>query len=413
MGLLKVQDLKPGMVLEEDLRSSNGRLLLQQGARIEERHLRTCKIWGIAEARVRGVSAEEVETRRLSGLNPEILKQARLMCVAAFAANDLRDPVVRELARLFVLRAAGRLERGEEVFSPEPSVAEEPLVREPMSPADVAGQEVRLASLPQIFQHIVKALNDPRSSAAYVADLVGKDVSLSAKLLRMINTPHFGLRQKVTTLSRALTFVGTDKLVSLAMGISIVTLFADMPAKLMDMSSFWRHSVACGILARLLALECGEPDEERFFVAGLLHDIGRLVVVRNRPREARAVLERGRRGKIPLHEIEQRAWGFNHAELGGRVLELWNFPLFLIQAVRLHHDPGSGGERAAAVVHVADVLAHVLAPGAGCCRVVPRLGQESWKALGLAGNAAAVLAIQADTQVEETMRVFFGAEEAG
>lgn len=411
MGLTQVDDFKPGMILASDLKSPQGRMLLPKGSQLTDKHIRTCKIWGIVEGDILG---EDSQTEELPVvLDPLLLEKARLLAKSYFCLTDLRHPLVREAAKLFIERTALSLSRNDvELCAVHSRVnATEPAAIWTKQEAldDIVRQDLELASHHEIFRRVLQAANDPQSSAAYVAAVVSKDVALSAKLLKIVNTPYYGFPQRVDTLSRAIVLLGHNKIVNLALGISVVSMFKGLSSDMLDMAAFWRHSVACGVVGMTLAVHCGERDEERFFVAGLLHDLGRLIMLKNRIQAIQAVLGEGRSRKISLHALERERWGFSHSELAQRVLEKWQFPENLIIAIGHHHSPGACGyAREAAVTHVADFLAHCLALGRSGSTLVPSLDPEAWNSLGLSQNVLPVLARQVDGQVADIMRIFFG-----
>lgn len=411
MGLTQVDDFKPGMVLAADLTSPQGRMLLPKGSLLTEQHIRTCKIWGIVEGDILGEDSQAEEKPVV--LDPLLLEKARLLAKSFFSLTDVRHPLVREAAKLFIERTALSLTRkdGESCAVLSRTQATGPVEswtnKETLS--DIVRQDLELASHHEIFRRVLQAANDPQSSAAYVAAVVSKDVALSAKLLKVVNTPYYGFPQKVDTLSRAIVLLGHNKIVNLALGISVVSMFKGLKSDLLDMGAFWRHCVACGVVGMTLAMHCGERDEERFFVAGLLHDLGRLIMLKNRAQAIQVVLTEGCSRKIALHALERERWGFSHAELALLVLEKWQFPENLYLAVGYHHSPGACGyTREAAVTHVADFLAHCLALGRSGSTLVPSLDPEAWESLGLSQNVLPVLARQVDGQVADIMRIFFG-----
>lgn len=372
----------------------------------------------MTEADIEGVDAESVESKSLTDLDPELLRHCKQVLAPRFAHVDTQIPVMRELARLAVLRMAKRLESSHvrqpdacAGFTLEPasplSVGTEGLPS--LQPKDLLANEVRLASLPNIFTRIVEVINSPRSSAAHIAEVISKDVSLSAKLLRLVNSPFYGFPNKIDTLSRAVAIVGSNHLTNLALGISVITLFKDIPPELLNMEQYWRHSVYCGILARLLAGHMRVQNEERYFVAGLLHDLGRLLLLKNAPEHACAVLAQTGPRSGPAWAMERKILGFDHSQVGSMLLETWNFPIELRLAVAGHHSPSLGNMTPeACVVHVANVAAHALqAEIGGALDLTPPFHVRAWDTLGLKKSVFAITASQADHHLSEIFHIFF------
>lgn len=417
MPKLNIDSLEPGMILAEDLTTSEGRMLLPRGAMITEVHIRTCRVWGVAEATIQGDDEEDSDNpTTLEELDPQVLDACKIMAAQRFVLNSSSHPAVQEMAKLYVLRQARGLdaERAHWMLTASPNddtvamFTPQPTTELNIKPEDIVRQETELASLPSIFFQITEALKNPRSSAAYMAEVISKDVALSAKLLKMVNTPFYGFPSKIDTLSRAVTIVGTTQLTNLALGVSVITAFDNIPEESFTLKEFWLHSVTCGIIARLLAGQVGVAGDEKFFIAGLLHDIGRLIMLKNHPKAATEVLRLAKTGRRGLVEMENAVWGCNHAEIGGRLLKSWRLPAFLEVLVHHHHSPMTASmAQESAIVHVADYITHGLGIGSSGASLVPELNTNAWKILELSRNDLASIAKQAERQSNDVMAAFF------
>jgi HD-like signal output (HDOD) protein len=133
-------------------------------------------------------------------------------------------------------------------------------------------------SLPAAFSRLNTAVEDPRCTTRDIETIVREDAPLSGRLLRLANSAYFGFPGRVDTIARAITLVGTRQLRDLVLATSVIDMFKGVPTAHITMESYWQHSVACGLAARILASLRREPNPEQFFVAGLLHDIGRLIM---------------------------------------------------------------------------------------------------------------------------------------
>lgn len=254
-----------------------------------------------------------------------------------------------------------------------------------LRPSDLVQGSIKLGSPPLIYERLMEVINHPRGGAADVAKVIREDTALTARLLKVVNSAFFSFPQRIDTVSQAVTVVGTSQVRDLALATSVVTLFKDVPRDLADMDGFWRHSLACGVGARVLAGLRRESNVERFFVAGILHDIGKLVFYLQVPDQARRVLEEAKASNLLLHQAERTVLGFDHAQVGEALLDLWNMPASLREAVRFHHNP----RRAArfpvetGATHTADVMANALGFGNSGERFVPPLSPEAWDTLGV------------------------------
>jgi len=223
-------------------------------------------------------------------------------------------------------------------------------------------------------------MNDPYSSAADFGSVVSEDAGLTARLLQLVNSAFYGFPQKMDSVTQALSVVGTNQLHDLALATSVITMFDDVPPDLVDMESFWRHSLACGVAARSLATQRREPNVERLFVAGLLHDIGRLILFLGYPDGARTALEKSREDHLLLYESERETLGYDHAQIGRMLINSWNLPSSLQEPVAYHHTPRKATRYPVetSIVHVGDVIAHGLRLGTGGERYVPPLSVAAW-----------------------------------
>jgi putative nucleotidyltransferase with HDIG domain len=175
----------------------------------------------------------------------------------------------------------------------------------------------------------------------------------------------------------------------------------------MDVDSFRRHSLACAVTARVLAAQRGEDNIERFFVAGLLHDIGRLLLALNAPQGMRAALDQSQRTHADLRRCEREQIGYTHDLVGELLLERWQFPEALREAVRFHHEPqrASRFPMEAAAAHVADVVAHGMAWGRSGQPIVPTFDAWSWETLGLDVELTPIVIEEAERQLEAAMHL--------
>lgn len=273
--------------------------------------------------------------------------------------------------------------------------------------SDLLKGVVNLSTLPGVYLRLSSVVSDPRSSAADVGDVIADDPGLTARLLKLVNSAMYGFPSKIETVSHAISIVGTAQLQDLALATSVIRLFARMPQNLVTMESFWRHSVACGVTARALAARRRESNVERYFVAGLLHDIGRPVMYLRIPEEARVAVTRSRDTGRPLFETEHEILGFDHSHVGHALLEQWKLPPSLREAVAHHHHP----ERSprfpveAAVVHVADLIANALKFGTSGEPGVPPLAPGAWEAVGLAPGVLSDILEETELHYEAAVQV--------
>lgn len=415
MGVINAIDLRPGMVLEQDVVLASGRRLLAKGAAIEEKHLRIFKAWGVTEAFVEHVSRDEVAQTALESLEPLALEYATSLCGIYFPANMEDSEAGAEIQRLTMMRLARRIMQGEE--PPRPQAASQYEAQEPevqpgeTSPNDVVNGHFKLASFPDVCRRIQEVINDPRASSTKLAEIISRDTGLAASLLRLVNSPVYGFPSQVDSISRAVTLIGTKELSTLSYGVVAVRVFKDIPANFLDMERFWQHAAACGVFCRIFSSYVEGLDEERAFVAGLLHDIGRLVLVNRYPKASSSAFAMAFSQSRPLHDTEQEVFGFNHARVGSHLLKAWQFPDSLRDMVSFHHEPGMAhAPKEAAVLHLADILSVCTDLMAGSPRPIPTLDPNAWDAAQLPLSALEAAFGQFDRQYNEVKSVLFSDE---
>ena len=268
---------------------------------------------------------------------------------------------------------------------------------------DLLGKKIGLPSPPAVYDRLVMVLDHPRSGSADIAQVIAEDPSLTARLLKVVNSVLFSFPRPIQTVTQAVTMVGTTQIRDLALATSIMTIFRDLPEGLVDLKSFWRHSLACAVVARLIASLRREPNVESFFLCGLLHDIGRLVIYTNAGQQASKAIDISIDTGLPLHECEKAVFKFDHAQLGAVLLDEWRFPAMFREAVRFHHRPSLATTFPfeTASVHVADIIVNAAQWGFSGEHKVPPHDPSSWEILGLDVDLVPSLLAMAERQLDE------------
>ena len=179
-----------------------------------------------------------------------------------------------------------------------------------------------------------------------------------------------------------------DQITDLALATIVIHQFRGIPNNLFNMEKFWRHSIACGVSARAMAEFRGEKNVERFYLAGILHDIGRLVIIRKEPALARDTFYRSKERRENIYLSEQKLMGFDHAAVGQELLKAWQLPQRLVEAVGCHHQPQNAETFPveAALIHTADYIVHILQAGSDADFSDPELYSKSWEIIGLSAD---------------------------
>jgi len=278
------------------------------------------------------------------------------------------------------------------------------------SPAKRQIKEINPPPLPQVFAALQGIANDPLSSLADMAQIISHDPGLSSFLLRLANSAFYSFPGGVDSVFRAAQLIGMREILSLAAAKAVSGLFNESPRKdLLEVERFWRHSVACAILARALAKRAGRTEPDRAFMAGLLHDVGKILLVIAEPDMCEASLLLARQSGLILYEAERRTLGFDHAELGASVLKRWVLPQPLIEAVQHHHAPSRDVNAAGSdAVHVADVIALSLGIGPRPDCLAPPMDAGAWESLGLAPEDLGPVIGECDSRLDELRELFLG-----
>lgn len=274
------------------------------------------------------------------------------------------------------------------------------------SPNDLFKGYVEVASLPTVFTRINEAVNNPRASMNEIGKIISEDAGLTARLLMVVNSAFFSFPQRVESITKAIGIVGTQQLRDLALATSIMKLFKGIPSDLVDLERFWRHSVGVGIAARNLATFRREPNVERFFVAGILHDIGRLVMYMKIPDLSREALMRSKNEGELLYLAEAEVIGFDHASVGRLLMQIWKLPVYQEEVIGYHHKPNLATRFPVetAIVHIADIIAHSMGLGSSGERFVPPMQDDAWERLGLPVSVLAPTFEQVDRQFNEVIK---------
>ena len=246
-----------------------------------------------------------------------------------------------------------------------------------------------LYSLPDVAVRVNELLDSDKASNAELENIIVCDPALTAQLLKLVNSAHYGFPGAVDTVSRAVSLIGHKELRNMVMAATVTNTFKDIPNHLVDMETFWFHSITCAVLARSLAETQRCKERERFFIAGLLHSIGKLVLFSQYPKESVQVLSYQGQGDAAVIAAEQRIFGFTYADLSAALLKAWKLPDNIWQMVASQLDPlnAQGNTQEACVLHVAAKITASIEPCAMSTLNMeglnPNYDPRAWQTLGL------------------------------
>ena len=199
----------------------------------------------------------------------------------------------------------------------------------------ILAENKELLSLPHTLAEVMKVTRNEKSSAKDLADVLMRDPALTAKVLRIVNSPFYGIAKGITTMTQAVVTLGTRTVTALTLSSSVYKMTGDWKSSL-DRLRFWRHSLEVAIASRMIAETIRYPQAEEAFVAGLLHDIGLLVLDGSFPEQSKTIWKKAA-GVENTIDLEDETWGTNHARVGQFLLEQWHVPQRICDAVGHHH----------------------------------------------------------------------------
>ncbi|HFE38239.1 MAG TPA: HDOD domain-containing protein [Gammaproteobacteria bacterium] len=247
----------------------------------------------------------------------------------------------------------------------------------------------KLVSLPEVCFMVNDLVNDPNSEFAHIGSVISQDPDLTARLLKLVNSSFYGFDTPIDTVSRAIMLVGLKELQHMVWASSAVETFDNLSPTEANMASFWRHSIFCAVTSRILARECDILHPERMYVAGLLHDIGRLIIYHKLPQAAEKIIVAGRADpERDAASTEREILGYDHAHIGFALCKSWGLPDSLAIAIGFHHAPHEAEEfkLETAILHVANVMAHSLEMGDEE-KFKERTNAKAWELLDLSDDA--------------------------
>ena len=218
---------------------------------------------------------------------------------------------------------------------------------------------VALPTLPLVAYRVIEAVAQPDTSAEEVARILSLDPALTARTLRLANSEFYGFPRKVGSVDLAVVVLGSNTLRDLVLSASVFQTLGEGDAGGNEvMEGLWNHSLACGVAARCLAERCGYRLSSEAYAAGLLHDIGKVVLRQTDPERFQAVIAMVKEQGEAMEDAERGLFGSSHAEVGAWLAERWGLPADLVEAIACHHRPEAAtrNRELAALVHVANSL---------------------------------------------------------
>jgi putative nucleotidyltransferase with HDIG domain len=262
-----------------------------------------------------------------------------------------------------------------------------------------------LPSLPAVVMELLNSIDQDDVDISVLAKKVSYDQALTAKTLRLANSSLYGLQVKVTTIQQAITYLGFQTTRNLITAAAVTGCFAEGHCPGFDHKAFWRHSIATAACAKVLARQM-RFNQDYAFTAGLLHDIGRLVLVSCFPNQYSEAIAWREQHDAYMLDAERTVLGVDHVDAGLALAEHWNFSDTMRLAIGGHHAPEAPGAGfLAAIIHVADAIVHALDLAQVQDDLVPPVSTVAWTALGLDEEIYLQIFRETELQYEEISMV--------
>jgi HD-like signal output (HDOD) protein len=244
-----------------------------------------------------------------------------------------------------------------------------------------------IPTLPVVIDKITRLLQNPKTSAEEIGKAITTDQALASKVLKLVNSAFYGFPGRISTITHAIVILGFSTVKNVVLTASIFDAFRKQGTGIdgFDLEQFWLHSIACGAAAQSIAKITGSNQKEECFIAGLIHDIGKIILCQYLPEDFHEAYTHARNNSILFFESEKKLFDVTHQEIGGFLTERWNLPKDLQNAVKFHHDPSPSLEHymMISIVHCADIMVRALDCGNGGDSKIPIMAENVWKNLGL------------------------------
>ena len=267
-----------------------------------------------------------------------------------------------------------------------------------------------LVALPEVACQVNEMVDDPDCNVDALAEVIRQDPGLTMRLLGIANSPYYGFASEVSEVSRAIALLGMKQVRDLVISTSATRAFEGIPVTVISVEDFWQHSLYCGLLTEALARYAGNKHAS-LFIAGLLHDIGQLILFHRFPQQMHDAILRTIEGETPLSmlEAEQEMLGTNHSEVGAELAHNWRLPAQLVEVIACHHHPeqAQNFRQVVALVHIANAVADLIYVPDD--EVVEELEVEenSWELAGINRDAIIPAVTEAREKLETLRQAYF------
>jgi len=262
--------------------------------------------------------------------------------------------------------------------------------------------QLNLPSPPVVISHLTELLNKEETSSYELANIVEMDQALTARILKLVNSPFYGFSRKITSVEQAITMLGIEAINQLVLASSVLNIFR-VDENVLSLNDFWIHSFGVGVIAKSLLFFKQDKDlQNEAFMCGILHDIGRLILLKTDAKKYFTLYNEGK--SVTDLEKEKKWFGLNHQEVGAILGKKWNFPESLVQVIGNHHTPDKVDkyELLVSSVHIADIICHGLSIGFSGNNYVTNFSPSAWKKLQITNGSLKEAIVKSKKEIEHS-----------
>ncbi|MDD5007404.1 MAG: HDOD domain-containing protein [Syntrophorhabdaceae bacterium] len=236
-----------------------------------------------------------------------------------------------------------------------------------------------LPTIPGVLKRLLGVIENPGVSLNEISNFISNDPALTTKVLKMVNSPIYGFPGRISSVNQAVILLGLNVVKGLLLGVSVFELMQK------TMIGLWEHSLGCAIAARLIAEKKGLKEPEEASIDGLLHDIGKVLLILQFPEEYEEAMRDADIGNLSIYGAERAHFGTTHASVGSWMAQKWRFPQKLVDVIEYHHKPhlSKNAPVESAIVHLADILVRARGFGFAGDHTLMAVNPESWQMLDL------------------------------
>ena len=391
MKKISVKDIKDDNILARDVITSDNQLLFKAGSPINRTFIDRLLQRSIREIYIKGSDLpeglEHFDNESLSDIESEI--DSRFQNVVN---NDIMMETMRIAKKINLERA---LQRGEILTK---------------SQLQLLSKLKELPALPTVYKKLAETINDPRATVRNVARIISDDPKTAKSFLDLIKSPLFNFRQNIDSVDKAVSVIGFESSLNMILCLSAVSLFpSDQMQVKRKIESLWGHSLGTATITKIIARKIGMNEENEIFTAGMLHDIGKIIIAKFCPDDYFRVELAKKENSQDTLQSELKLLGYSHVDAGRIIAERWSVPPLIKSSITLHHDLSNADQfgRELCIIHIADVLSHSL--HFGCLQDnVPEINSDAWNRLRLKIEDIEPVLLESERIYEEIELIFFG-----